>query len=357
MEDWLSHNLITREQALKIMGHEQQKIRRPWILYGFLALGVIVIGLGLISLAAANWANLSDEIKLLWSFLLLFFVAKGIYRARIKERLILFESLLILFMLLILASITLISHIYHTGGEYGQALLLWSAITTPLAMISTYFYIPFFWMGGLCVGIPYALWNTFHFPDIQSHPPLIFMSLPPIFFLLKVLQQRINPERQPARAMNFWIFISLVAALSSAEIDLEYSRIALDLSAFIPAYIFMTLSALWVWTKSQYEKVAKHLLLLAMGIYMVPFHFPLLNIESKVAYAACTLFFLTVMANFYSCLKNKQLFHIFLILIGLRFLILYFQAIGGLAATGWGLVTTGIFIMLMVAGWKKWIAE
>ena len=41
-------------------------------------------------------------------------------------------------------------------------------------------------------------------------------------------------------------------------------------------------------------------------------------------------------------------------LIGLRFLIVYFQVIGDLAMTGFGLVISGVVILLSVWGYNKY---
>ena len=128
LKDWVVNDLISKDQANNIKTHESSKTSHSFILYGFLILGAVVIGIGIISLIAANWVDLTDFFKLSADFILLVALAAGAYRAWEKQRPILFEVLLVSFMLHCLASIGLISQIYHIGGKLYQALLLWSFI-------------------------------------------------------------------------------------------------------------------------------------------------------------------------------------------------------------------------------------
>ncbi len=51
--------------------------------------------------------------------------------------------------------------------------------------------------------------------------------------------------------------------------------------------------------------------------------------------------------------NNQRAFNLATFLIGLRFVILYFQAMGGLAATGIGLIVSGLLIMSVTWIWYK----
>ena len=57
LDDWVAKDLITQEQAKKISDYESSRPGSSWVLYGFLILGAVIIGIGVISLIAANWKN------------------------------------------------------------------------------------------------------------------------------------------------------------------------------------------------------------------------------------------------------------------------------------------------------------
>ena len=360
LEDWISCALITREQASKIARHEEEKFRHNWVLYGFLILGAGVLGLGIISLVAANWKGISDEVKLLWDFLLLFFVAKGVYWAKIAKKPVVFETLLVLFMILVLASIGLISQIFHTGGELWQALLLWSLITALAAAASEHFIVSFLWMGGLLSGSCHALMDSFLFPLVKVHPPLIYMLLTFAIFSLLVACRSMGATSGQVRTMNVWMVIFGALGLLVGEFHCDHyaaGNTAPSLMAFVPGYILALLPCYWIVNKSGYPPTARKLLLSLIPLYMINFHLPLLEWNWPPLYALTTLGVLIVTTILFSILQFKKLFHLFLVATGLRFFILYFQALGGLAITGWGLILAGLLIVLIVASWKKWSAR
>ena len=342
LAEWSGQGLINREQARQIILYEESKSHSSWVIYGFLVLGASVVGLGIISLIAANWQGLSDEIKLLWDFLLLFFVAKGVYWAKIKDRPILFEALLVLFLILILASIGLIAQIFHTGGSPWQALLLWSFITAPVAATSRRALVPFVWTGGFVS----ALVDS----SIQSHPPLAFMLAIPIIFILRMICQRMGGRPGQIQALNVWILIFFIISLLVAE---TYRDTPPSTLAFVPGYVLMAFMAWCIYRKHEYSTPSLYALLSAMVLYLIPFHIPLLTDDSLV-YALGTLAVLIAATIFFSSIQSKRLFHIFLVMTGVRFLVLYFQALGGLAMTGWGLIIGGFLIILMVMAWRRW---
>jgi hypothetical protein len=103
----------------------------------------------------------------------------------------------------------------------------------------------------------------------------------------------------------------------------------------------------------------KIMLWLVSIIYLLPFQFPWLLGEIPsyalrgVLHSITTILALGVFAVFCATIERKKLVTLCLNLIGFRFLILYFQALGGLATTGIGLILSGALIIGMVWVWKK----
>ncbi len=82
------------------------------------------------------------------------------YQAHKKGRPIVFEVFLISLMIICLASIGLISQIYHTGGKFYEALLFWSLITAGIAAASKKFFAPFLWATLFFTGFALSAFNS-----------------------------------------------------------------------------------------------------------------------------------------------------------------------------------------------------
>jgi uncharacterized membrane protein len=149
LNEWVSLGFINNDQALKIQSYENSKPEGAWILSGLLILGVIIIGIGIISLIAANWITIPDAVKLGVDFGLLITLAFATVKSwepkDSSKHPLRFESFLLLFLIHCLASIGLISQIYHTGGKLYQALMLWSIITFLATLCARQIFVPFLW--------------------------------------------------------------------------------------------------------------------------------------------------------------------------------------------------------------------
>lgn len=75
LKEWVTLGFINQEQANKIHNHELKKPEVSWVLLGLLILGAVIVGLGIISLIAANWYMMPDALKLGLNFLLLVVLA------------------------------------------------------------------------------------------------------------------------------------------------------------------------------------------------------------------------------------------------------------------------------------------
>src|SRR5689334_7195082 len=93
LKEWTKAGLITREQALRINEYESRRPESNWVLSGLLILGVMIIGIGVISLIAANWQQIPNTIKLSVDFVILTVVAWGIVSCRPSSKPIAYEVL------------------------------------------------------------------------------------------------------------------------------------------------------------------------------------------------------------------------------------------------------------------------
>ncbi len=356
LKEWLALGFLSADQAKKIQDHENAKPETSWILSGLLILGVIIVGIGLISLIAANWNLIPDLVKLGTDFLLLVSLALATVRAWAAKKHILFETLLLFFLLLCLASIGLISQIFHTGGELYQALLFWTLITAGAAMAARQILVPWLWTGAFLTGITFAalkseLLQTF----FQQNSPAIFLCAPLLCVVAAFISKRYFGEIAATRAFRAWILVGGGLALLSVEFFFSLPKQGVfSLTPFIPSYSLAIGTFVAIWRNPDYRTIQKILLFWTLGLYLIPFHLMAMGIVSSVAYAALTILILGFMAIFQASKQGSRLFHLLLFFVGMRFLILYFQALGGLALTGVGLIVSGGIVIGLTVLWHKY---
>ncbi len=354
--EWTARGLITGEQAKAIIEHESAKPESSWFMSGLLILGAVIVGIGVISLIAANWKDLPDAVKLAADFALLIGLASWAIHSWEAKKPIQFEVLLLSFMLACLASIGLISQIYHTGGHLYQALMLWSLITFAAAAASKNAFVPFMWAGGfisslVLIGYDSPVFEAF----FHKRLPPVFMIIPLACAIVTIVAKSFAGDIGYVRAFRCWTLTSGAIAITIAEVDTSFfSRDQAGLPAFTPGLCFAALAAMAVWQSRDYRKIQKALLIAAIGAFVLLFMLPLLMIKSSIAYAVLTIGVLSLVAIFVASIKEQKLFQWFLFFLGARFMILYFQALGGLAMTGFGLIISGGVVIGAAVLWNKY---
>lgn len=357
LEEWVQSKIISPEQAKQIRDHEAARPENSWVLSGVYALGAIVIGIGIISLIAANWSSIPNFVKIIGDFVLLIIVAGLTVRAAVREKPIQYEAWLLGFLILVLASIGLISQVYHTGGKLFQALLFWSAITFVPMFASRRILVPFLWTAAFVGSLAYAAAESDALEMIfNDNYAAIAMTMPLLCITLAAITHRLTKaESRATAAFGFWALICGLTALAAAELR-EFVGHGLDFStqAYTPAYILVATSTTAILLNRQYRKLPKILLITAIVSFLIPFHLPSHEMNSSLVHATLTVLTLGTTSLFLASIKARRLFQWFLFFLGLRFLILYFQAFGGLATTGFGLIVSGSLFIGMAVLWNKY---
>lgn len=378
LNHWLQAGLVTPAQHAAILAFEAKHPQRAngW-LYSFMILGAAIIGLGIISLIAANWANIPDSVKLGLDFALLTLLAAGIYWQYPNRRQgVGFEVLLVSFLLLCLASIGLIAQIYHIGGQWYHALLFWAAITFLLSLFARHLFTRFFWVTLFLLGLSWSIiaaigWNAH--PDLREFPAVLLFA-PLLTALLYYASTHWKLLRGFSTSLLFWFQFSAVLALAFADIARSGGEMGdYPLLWYAPAYIAAGLLAMGIVLHRDYRRLNKVLLLVALGLLLLDFH-PSLLFTGEQRYTLfgaydhagvswwraddiraplLTLLILFLYAVHAGNTGHQRTFNLVTFLIGLRFVILYFQAMGGLAATGVGLIISGSLIIGMTWLWYK----
>ena len=350
LQRWVEQQLLTPAQAEQILTFEATRPSGNWIVISFLLLGGLIIGLGAISLVAANWQQIPDWVKLGSDFTLLLVLVMALQHPAIADQLGRYELLLLLYLLLCLASIGLIGQIYHTSGTLYHALLFWSLITAPAALTARYLATPLLW----AIAFSYALAVTMaEQPDYRHNDLAIIMLLPLLLLQLAQLASWLRkPTAAPARALRIWGVICGTIALMLLEAD-QYLGFDEDRAGYTPNYLLALLLAVGIIATDHYRRLQKGLLLAVLLLYLIVFELPLHTDDSPLLYASCNILILTLLALFFASEQRQRLFQWLLLLIAIRFFLLYLQAIGSLALTGIGLVLSGLLIIGVVLLWQR----
>lgn len=348
--DWQKQGFITEEQKNKILEYENSKISYNWILYGFMLLGAIIIGIGIISLVAVNWSSIPVWVKLASMFAGLITLGSSIcYLYNKPKYKILFEILIIVFLISCLAGIGQLLQIYHTVGKWYTPYLLWSAMTIPIIFYSKKLLAYILWVSLFVTGM---LGLTETFTNNFSALYLLFICL---FCGILFLGLKKSQSFLLSKAFKLWFLLLLIVSLiiinfsyySRAETLSHHSLFAIN---FLANLIFSFL----IFQDKQYYKTSKILLTSSFWIILLmsyPGLFSVLNIQWTIP------FFIILVLIFYAIhfavSKEQKLFNIMTFILGLRFLFAYFAAVGGLALTGIGLIISGLAIMLSTYAWYK----
>jgi uncharacterized membrane protein len=392
ISEWESAGLLESMQVQKILEYEKSRDKKPWVLYSFIMLGISIISIGIVSLIAANWRDIPPVVKIAGDLIIMGAIAWGIYRASVTERPLLFDALSALFIFFYLASIGLLSQIYHTGGELYEALFILCGVMFPLTLLSYRRFIPNAWTYIFVQALfLYCLHRMDFFQESGSYfvAAGILASFPFIFAIpgnLFAMRDGLNKVSGP---FILWAVISFFGGVfffdlrnsmqSSNYYSTTFSFFSDDVS--LTAYsLIIAFSGMAAMTSLFFNreltgrvKILSSALASVYGISMILFawydrYYYLLykaqdfNPETRVRFYSVlkasgpveTIFALLLISFIFLSLNMEKLFNFMVMLIGVRFIIIYFQVFGSLAYTGVGLIISGLIIIGFVAAWYRY---
>lgn len=353
---WQEQGLLSHEQREKIIDYENRKPGTAWVLYGFLTLGVLVVGIGIIALIAANWDLIPKTVKLCNDFVIVAGLSFYTYWLSQRCSKIAYESVLFFLLLMILASIGLITQIYQLGGEPYQAILMYCLMTAPLVCTANFSWVPLYWTGLLIIfgnqaWMDYIDINGWGSPNYYLIP--LFSGL-----LICVIASRVLhwflATRSLAEGFKHWVLpygliVILAMDLANGE-SRNFSHTLTSTPLLFSATVNLVLTiavAAGIALTPLLSSTRKALYSLLLLIY---FCYEILGIVGQhipsVVPASLTIILLGLIALHFVVIEKPRMFSLLISLIGLRFLIIYFQVFGSLARTGVGLIISGLVIIV-----------
>ncbi len=352
LEDWVSKSLISREQANAIRSHEKGSSPNLFT-YTFLTLGVSIVTLGILAFIAANWENIPGSIKIIFDFLILIIVAFFIVYFEQTGKPLIRDRWIVFFQLFILASIGLISQVFHTSGKFYEALFLWTVITLPIVLVAENKFPSHMYL--LTV---YGTFFLFFIDHFQMHKrSVIFvvqLQVPSIYLITGVVLQQVNVASLQRFGFTsiFWGTVSIVVGTFSFHFLDKFDNDSNIYLISILIYSFSSIMLTFLAFKT--NKVAS-ILILFLSIFYLGVHVSYMKNGSTELWDA--VFFIGIwlfLGLLFLSLRYNRLFEAAIVVVGIRFLVVYFQIFESLLMTSLGLVLSGIFIVTFVLFYMKY---
>ena len=218
LNKWLDAGLIDSETAQRIRQYEADR-SRPVGLWSLIGLGALAIGLGIISVVAANWDDIPGMVRLTIHGLLMAAVAAAIFWLQPRKGFLgLHVKDVLLFVLAVLGA-TFFGHlgqVYQTSSPLWQPLAMWLLLFSPLMLLAGRgWLISALWIAGLLgTGIAHMSW----YAQQTSEPPSLYIaaitSLPVLALLLAIFVKDMSARQAFWKQVGQFALASFVTGVS-----------------------------------------------------------------------------------------------------------------------------------------------
>lgn len=359
LAQWEQAELIDAQTRGRIEAHEGAH-RSPIMLYAMLGLGGFTVGLGIISVVAANWEEIPDRMKLVVDLVLAAILAAATYQSSGRGKTLATDALVVVYYIFTLASISLVGQVYQLTAPTYQALLLWSAVTAPLVWLGHSRWLGVLWCAGLTwtYGLSMeALLDDVH-GVVESNLAVVLVGG---FLLAAFAANRgwVLP-RKPQLSMGIQgglqLLLLLAAFVSTAP---WYERIDADelLSWGLLAVGLMGVGAhrMLDWMLPDCPPRARHGIagFVAISWVSLAASMTLEHASIEALGGIFQLALLCALAWTAVQLGRVRMFNALTGLIAVRILIIYFEVFGSMLDTGIGMITGGMLTLLMAWLWRR----
>ncbi len=365
LERWQHAGLIDSATASAIAEFESSK-RRPALLYGMSAIGAGTIGVGLISIVAANWDGISATAKLGADLGLGAALAVLTYRSARHLAGWRTDTLCIVYYLFTLASIALVGQIYQLGSPTWMGLGVWSASTLPLMWIGRGRFLGGLWAIGLGTTLALLAKALIRWVDTRSRvdnledelAALLSFALPATLLVLSRIAWITRAREQLAAGFRGIVVLTSISAALGAQF-LWYSNIrpeeTLGIGLLGCAAIAFGLAScartLFPELDANGHWGVRTFLVLTTGSLICTAGFE--HSSAPAAGAVLQIALLAALAWTSAHAGSLRGFNTLTALIGVRIVIAYVEVFGSMLDTGLGMIIGGSLTLLLAWIWKR----
>lgn len=362
---WEKEKLISPFQHQSIIDYEKRSGGSKFFLYAML-LSAFCIGLGLIALISANWTQIPSWLKLFCDFALLFLGAGMVCYYASKNKAQHFESTILFYAILIVASIGLFGQIYQLQSADWQAYMLWSILAIPLVLMTRRAVLPFIWLPiffyGLFSWLMEMSWfsNAIYFwSDVYPLAIVLMFGLCLLSFQVLIEHLAVNFWSAISKALGIWFWIGGFCLLLSMDFAASWWRADfadLPLVIFLSSLLFVWISTLYalsrIWYQSRLWMIFWGLILCFSFIENLPLNSGLFSEIIGFMLTAIVL----VVAMFYAYRHNlTKIMNWAAVLFAIRLFIVFLDKFGNLNNTALGLMLCGLVFLGLAFGVRIFI--
>lgn len=362
---WQSAGLIDGDLAARIVAWEAAH-RRPVFLWAVAGMGALALSLGIMAIVGANWDDIPAWLKLAVDLGLNAACAVAVFISWRRDWSWRRELAALLLFGLVLSGIALIGQVYQLQSAPWRALALWLVLTTPFLALTSYSRLT----GTIWVIAAVTTWFVAEeplqalFAYLNGTAWLFSYQLALMGYLaacamivIAILRGLWLPAREQAGLMGWLAWAGLITACTVAvSIGWIDSRQGIPLFGPVLLATLATLpAAVAVWLGGERSERAPLLVLLIGSLVIWSLGLAVAPMEGKSGELVRALLFIVYWIGIGAAAaraSRRGLFGLAFTMVGLRLLILYFEAIGGLTATGLGLIGGGVLCLVLAAiGW------
>jgi uncharacterized membrane protein len=362
---WQAAGLIDGDLAARIIAWEAAH-RRPVFLWAVAGMGALALSLGIMAIVGANWEDIPAWLKLAVDLGLNAACAVAVFVCWQRDWPWLRELAALLLFGLVLSGIALIGQVYQLQSAPWRALTLWLALTAPFLALTSYSRLT----GTIWVIAAVTTWFVAHEPLevlfayltgsawISSYQMALMGYLAACaMIVIAILRGLWPPAHEQAGLMGRLAWAGLIAACTVAvSIGWLESREGPLLGPILLAILATLPAAVAVWLGGERTERAPLLVLLIGSLVIWSLGLAVAPMAGKSGDLVRALLFIVYWVGIGAAAaraSRRGLFGFAFTMIGLRLLILYFEAIGGLTATGLGLIGGGMLCLALAAvGWR-----
>lgn len=369
---WKQENLISETQQHAIIEYENKQ-QKPLALYTIFAFSMFCIGLGIISLISANWQEIPSSIKLFFDFVILSLTAYGIYYSKENAKQNLLDALILLYAILIMASIGLVAQIYQLQSENYLAYFIWAMLTLPFIFFTSKKVLVFVWLPVFIMSSLDLLLNIVWFDKIiniinNNYPLALVVSFITLLSLFYVALSHYAKNKIPTLiySLKFWLICYITLAIISMDffakgqvLFLYYNQVISSEYGWEVVWLIISaiLVAISILIHMSYRFKQGYLLgsivCIIFAYSLLYTYLPKTTLNVEFIGFSLTLLILLDVAFFAYKSNNIKLLNLATIILALRVFIVYLQVFGSLLTTGLGLVSSGVVLLLVVYACKK----
>jgi uncharacterized membrane protein len=185
-DDWVASGLITAEQRGVILDSYTAARRFPAVI---VTLGILLIGVGVLTFIAANWAFMSGWFKItLFTGSYIASVAAACFLER-RGRAMLATAMLFLSGFLLMGAMAVTSQVFHSGGSLESLILVWLVAYAPTLLLARDVSIFVFFEAVVLIylNMEYAAHMDFYYYDYYSGDRIVNLTLGPLIPTLLTL--------------------------------------------------------------------------------------------------------------------------------------------------------------------------